>query len=818
MVFRGIFLVPVMAALSLHSFSQQKSLPAVKTDHTIKIDGKLDDAAWSEAAVAKDFIQNFPKAGEPGTLRTEVKILYDNTSIYIGALLHDDPSLIRKQLTERDEEQQTDADYFSVFFDTYHDNQNGFQFLVTSANVQSDARLSASFTGDFGEYGDKTWNAVWESQTTITNQGWLIEMRIPYFSLRFSKRDSQDWGIQFMRFTRRNNERSTWNFIDPNVNGFVNQFGVYSGLKNIQPPLRLSLSPYLSTGINISPVGNGTKTEWLKSGGMDLKYGISESFTLDATIIPDFGQVVSDNVVNNLTPYEIRFDENRQFFTEGTELFNKAGLFYSRRVGETPQRFRAIQSFAESSPDYDIVENPAVTNLYNAIKFSGRTKNKLGIGFFNAIGQRERAILMNNNTKADSIIVTEPMANYNIIVLDQALKNRSYVTFTNTNVLREGINRDANVSAIDFSFFDKENRFNLRGASRYSKIFGNNGYDGFSTLLRVGKVSGKVQYYLQNSILSDKYDPNDLGILFNNNEVAYTGQISYNQFTPKGKFLTYNYRLTSRYYWLYRPYSFRYLSVSASGFWVFKNFWDVSFTLGSLPFGDNDYFVVNTPGRYAKRPAWSWAQLEGSTDSRKKLFFRYDYLQGLFHIPEKHNYHILELGLRYRFSNKVSMDISNRNEKETDYIVFAGKEINGEPIISFVDFTDITSIYSGVYSFTPRMNLTMRIRHNWSKVIYKRFANVDPKTGKDIPRAFIANQDKNVNFFNLDAFFTWDFRLGSRIVFGWKNFLGSDEYVDGSLHRKYLNNLGKTLDLRHGNELTLRFIYFIDYNTLRKKR
>ncbi|HET9744799.1 MAG TPA: DUF5916 domain-containing protein [Chitinophagaceae bacterium] len=816
MAIRRLFLVPLMV-ISLYGFSQTRNLAAVKISTVPKIDGSLDEAVWALAPVAGDFIQNFPKAGEPASVRSDVKILYDNSAVYIGAMLYDDPALIRKQLTARDGEQRADVDYFSVFFDTYNDNQNGFQFLVTSANVQTDARLSANFTGDFGDYGDKTWDAVWESKTRLLDNGWSVEMRIPYFSLRFSNKQLQDWGIQFMRFTRRNNENSFWNFVDPNVNGFVNQFGDFSGIRNIEPPLRLSFSPYLSTGINVSPDGDRNKTEWLKSGGMDLKYGITEAFTLDATIIPDFGQVVSDNVVNNLTPYEIKFDENRPFFTEGTELFNKAGLFYSRRVGERPQGFDDVQRFEQSAPNYEIRENPAVTNLYNAIKLSGRTKNKLGIGFFNAIAQRELAIVRNKLSGKDSSIVTEPLANYNIIVIDQALKNRSYITFTNTNVIREGTNRDANVSAFDFSFFDKQNRYNLRGATRYSKIFGDNGYDGFSTLLRVGKVSGKIQYYLQNHIFSDKYDPNDLGILFNNNEVAYSGQLSYNQFTPKGHFLTYNYRLTSRYFWLYKPHSFRYLDAAVTGFWVFKNFWDVTLNLGTMPFGENDYFVLNTPSRYAKRPAWSYGQIEGSSDSRKKLFFSYNYLQGFFHVPEKHDYHIIELGLRYRFSNKITMSLSNRNERETDYIVFAGRELNGDPIISFVDFTDITSIYSGVYNFTPRMNLTMRVRHNWSKVLHKRFANVDAR-GRDIPRAFIPNQDENVNFFNLDAFFTWDFRLGSRVVVGWKNFLGNDEFVDGSLHRKYLRNLGETLDLRHGNELTLRFIYFIDYNTLKRKK
>ena len=128
------------------------------------------------------------------------------------------------------------------------------------------------------------------------------------------------------------------------------------------------------------------KRNGLISGGMDVKYGINESFTLDATLIPDFGQVVSDNVVNNLTPYEVRFEENRPFFTEGTEIFNKAGLFYSRRVGDIPRGYSNIVGLWPTvDPNIEILKNPARTQLYNGLKFSGRTKKKLGIGVFNAI-------------------------------------------------------------------------------------------------------------------------------------------------------------------------------------------------------------------------------------------------------------------------------------------------------------------------------------------------------------------------------------------------------------------------------------------------
>lgn len=133
--------------------------------------------------------------------------------------------------------------------------------------------------------------------------------------------------MQCLQYSRRLNESSYWSPVDPKVNGFVNQFGTLESLTDIKPPLRLSFSPYVTTGYRSSPQTTGYLDQWLRNGGMDLKYGVNESFTIDATLVPDFGQVVSDNVVNNLTPYEVRFTENRQFFTEGTEIFNKANLF-----------------------------------------------------------------------------------------------------------------------------------------------------------------------------------------------------------------------------------------------------------------------------------------------------------------------------------------------------------------------------------------------------------------------------------------------------------------------------------------------------------
>jgi len=829
------WLLAALCSACMVAQGQPKSIIAVKSGSAPVIDGDLGDAAWQSAPVAKDFIQNFPTFGLPGSVKAEVRLLYDDDAVYVGAYLHDDPKNIRKQLTARDNEQRQDVDYFSVFFDTYSDHQNGFQFLVTTANVQSDARIGGSGGGG-GDFGDKTWDAVWQSQVQIKNDGWVVEMKIPYISLRFSKKDIQNWGLQFLCFTRRNNETAYWNGVNPAINGFVNQFGVLEGLKDIRPPLRLSFSPYVSGGLRINPEGSEIRRQWLRNGGMDVKYGINESFTLDATLIPDFGQVVSDNLVNNLSAFEVRFNENRPFFTEGTELFNKAGLFYSRRIGATPGGYGAVNNFVSNSSDYELIRNPSVTQLYNGIKFSGRTNKKLGIGIFNALTAPMKARLRNIASREDTLIQTEPLTNYNIIVLDQALNGRSSVTFTNTNVSRKGEDRDANVSSLDWALYTSDNQYQLRGTARYSKVFGyspfpgginlvfdtvrKNGmlmvkpYSGYNTALQLGKISGKIQYFINSQVTSNTYDPNDLGYLQTANTVNYGGGFSYNQLTPTDRFLTYNYSFNISSLYLYKPYRFSELNLRASAYWVFKNFWDVNLVLNSYPVTTNDYFDLRTPGRFLKKPAELTMGISGSSDSRKRWYWSYDVNYSIRDAKDN-SYNQWEFGFRYRFSNKFTMSTSvfrqyEQNQRGYSFI----REANGDPIAGFRNYADVQTIVSGIYNFTSRLNLTLRGRHYWNKVHYNSFYNVDEK-GKLAQRPFISQTDENYNVFNVDAFVTWDFRLGSRLIFGWKNFI-DDYFAVDPKYRRYNENLGRTLGNSHGNELTLKLIYFLDYNQLKK--
>jgi hypothetical protein len=644
-------------------------------------------------------------------------------------------------------------------------------------------------------------------------------MRIPYLSLRFSRAEIQSWGLQFLRFVRRNNEYSYWNEVKPEVNGFVNQFGDFRNLKNIEPPLRLSFSPYVSTGFRSAPEKNGFNNTLLRNGGMDMKYGISESFTLDATLIPDFGQVVSDNVINNLTPYEQKFNENRQFFTEGTELFNKSGLFYSRRIGRIPAKYFSVKAMADADPNLEIVKNPSVTQLYNGIKFSGRTEKKLGIGLFNAVTAPMYALIKDKTTGNQSKIETEPLANYNILVFDQALKGRSYITFTNTNVLRNGGARDANVAAFDFSFYNPKNTHALSGTVRYSKVFTSSPYAGYNTTLRYAKVSGKWQYSFTHNIESDRYDPNDLGFLTAANKISSSAGLSYNQFTPTKNFLTYYYGITIRNVFNYDPQDYAMFQFNTRAFWVLKNFWDISFRTIINPVWYRDFFELRTTGKFARYPANYVYILSGSTDSRKKMFLDYEATYAV--TPKFDNeYYQWLLGARYRFGNKFSMELSANRSYEGNNRGYAFlREANGEPIAGQRDLTNFETILSGIYNFTSRQNFTLRARHYWSRVNYTKFYNIDAN-GDFADRADPVppgGNDENFNLFNVDAFFTWDFRLGSRLIVGYKNWLGDDEFIDGTVHTKYFKNLGEIFNLRHGNEITIRFIYFLDYNQLRKK-
>ncbi|MDW8394588.1 MAG: DUF5916 domain-containing protein, partial [Chitinophagales bacterium] len=385
-----------------------------------RIDGLLDDACWQQALPYNQFYEAAPRVGVPDTT-TWLLLVYDDDAIYVG--LHcrqpDDP--VWMQLTLRDDVTDN-SDGFYVGFDTYSDGQNAFAFGVTPRNVQGDAR------GIDNSEWDDLWDAVWQSKTRIQSDGWMAELKIPFSELRFPRRDTLIWRFNCYRAIRNSRRELHSSNIHPAIAGTISQWQPLLGLTGLRPPLRLSVVPYASwylTRTQQDEDGPAASQMNLR-GGMDLKWGINESFTLDATLIPDFGNVESDNVVYNLTAIEVRYDERRPFFTEGTELFNKANLFYSRRIGYVSDFYEYKGNAADS-----LLETPQTSRLLNAVKFSGRTAGKLGIGVFNATTAPVYARAIDPDG-VEKEVLYDPLTNYNVLVLDQALKHNSYVNFTNT--------------------------------------------------------------------------------------------------------------------------------------------------------------------------------------------------------------------------------------------------------------------------------------------------------------------------------------------------------------------------------------------------
>ncbi|MFP4093474.1 MAG: DUF5916 domain-containing protein [Cyclobacteriaceae bacterium] len=803
-------LLLVLFVIVGHSVQANDPFPkdhfATRISSPPKIDGKLDEEVWQHVLCpAANFIQRRPNPGKAPSAPTEVILLYDNTSIYIGATLYDvSADSIMREFTSRD--QTGFSDVFSVFFDTYDDDINAFEFMVTAAGVQFDRRWTASGA-------DRNWNAGWLSAVNIEGNNWVVEMEIPFSALRFPKTPVQEWGLNFRRTIRRKNEHSYWNNIDPQVNGYVNQFGRLSGITNVKSPIRLSVSPYLSAYLDhyTGDVENPESVSSRINGGMDIRYGINDAFTLDMILVPDFGQVVSDNNVLNLSPFEVQFAENRQFFKEGTELFEKGGYFYSRRVGGRPLLYdKADDNLLEEE---EILSNPAESQLVNATKISGRTSSGLGIGYFNGITSETRAKIRNTETEEVREVVTAPLTNYSVFALDQNLKNNSYVSFVNTNVLRQGHYYDANLTGTEFRIANKGNRHAVSGRAALSQKYGlEEGNEfGYSYSLTLAKTGGNFRASVTNYVESDTFDPNDLGFLRANNEVRTSANLGYNIFEPFWNFLDLYTDLNINYHRLYDPSVFTSFNMAARIRGTLKNFMDFSFNYEVAPTKRYDYFEPRVAGRYVVEPSYNRLRFFLRTDNRNRFVVGSSLSYTDFSWKGQESLYF-SLSPSVRVNNKLSFSSYISLSNAHGNIGFAKKT---EDMITFGkrDISTINNIFNTKYTFNNRMGLTFRMRHYWSAAEYDEFYTLGNK-GELLNSDYDGNEDRNFNAFNIDMVYTYVFAPASEISVVWKNSVASDEEL---IRHGYVNNVEALSNLAQNNSISVRVLYFIDYSMLMKK-
>ena len=807
--------------------SSQKILNAQRTTAVIKIDGNLDEVVWKNAVPATDFIEWRPDFGKPedASTKTIVYILYDNTSVYVGGYCYErTKDSISKELVGRDVIGVND--FLGVIFDTYNDKINGVGFYVTPYGEQFDAKYSNSPTN--GE--DETWNAVWNSASKVHADGWSFEMRIPYSALRFSNRDNQSWGLNFTRRRNKTGQQYMWNPVNPKVNGFINQEGLWTGIEKIHPPLRLSFSPYLSAYLNHYPNETSGVKDWTSSlnGGMDVKYGISEGFTLDVTLIPDFGQVQSDNQVLNLSPFEVKYNEYRSFFTEGTDLFNKGDLFYSRRIGGQPIDYYNVQDTSITGNHIrtgeHFLKNPLESKLINGTKISGRTSKGLGMGFFNAITQPMYAEV-EDSAGVKRNIKTNPLTNYNVIVLDQTLKNNSAVTLINTNVTRNSGYYNANVTAGLVDLNNKKNTYNLNGKLAFSQLYGPSQKTsvGHAHKISFGKTGGSWIFQLMEDVTDAKYDINDMGILFNNNYLDHYLTTSYRWQKPTSWYNNIQVNFNAYYSMLYSKVpdqkinsNFQVFTSNVNANMQLKNLWSVSMFFGYVPRG-NDFYEPRTTGYSFHTPRRIQFDPTIETNSAKKYFVTLDNffaIRSLFNSP---NYS-LNLSQRYRFNDKFSITHSifyNPTINDAGYYSrYLENDILKDIIFSRRDLKTIENIISFKYNFNSKSGITFRARHYWSKVVPKQLydlqanGNLTPTIHNDV---LLTNQ--NINYFNIDAVYTLEFAPGSFINIAWKQ---QGVFGDENTAYTYFKNFDRTISSPQNNNFSIKMIYYLDYIDFRK--
>ena len=782
----------------------KKSIAAQYITSPVTIDAILDEEAYSKAQPAKDFMQLQPYNGKPALRPTEVFILYDQTAIYVGAILHDDPDSIYNFLSERDN--IGPSDYFGIYFDTYNQGQLAYGFFVTPAGVQTDLKaIKSSF-----DYEDESWDAVWQSKTRLTEDGWVLELKIPYSALRFPEDGGGTWGMNIFRNLRRHASNNSWNFLDREVSGFIHQSGQLTGINNIKPPVRLSLSPYAAGYTEFKTGKSSPDFTW--KGGMDLKYGLSEAFTLDMMLVPDFGQIQSDDKQLNLSPYELYYSEKRQFFTEGTELFDRAGIFYSRRIGASPKfSSRAEESLADHE---ELSYNPTETQLLNATKVSGRSSKGLGLGMLNAISLPSRAEIKDTITGQTRKVLIQPLTNYNVAVIDKSLKNNSYISLINSNMMMVDDPFRANVTATDFQFRNNKKTYAVSGNGGFSTRTNGVHETGYFGELEIEKNSGKIQYGIEQSVISDKFNPNDLGYLRRNNELNTEAYLEYNIIEPKWIYREVHANIQWEHERVYKPNAAAGHTVGFNFFTQFKNNYHFEYSF-KIAGNFKDYYEPRVAGRFYTEPwyyenniwvgtdfrkalrgsaAFSWAK-QPSTDQR---FRRGDLFL------------VLRIGRHIIFDYNASFqnEIKDRGyvdmTESLDTIYFAKRDVN-----------TFENVFGISYAVNNKAGLSLRARHYWSGAANKEFFQLQEDGTLLADPDYIENQDANFNAFNIDLVFRWIFAPGSELSFAWKNSIYS---FGDRVENDYFRNLDETWKSDQINSLSIRVLYYIDYNSLRRKK
>lgn len=717
------------------------------------IDGRLDEEAWAQAEVVNGFTQTSPNDGEPATEKTEVRILYDDAALYIGARLFDsDPDNIAATLFRRDGDGY--SDWFFVGINSYNDRRTAFVFGVNPRGVKRD------FLAYNDTDSDPNWDAVWEASATIDEEGWSAEIRIPFSQLRYngSNESNRSWGINFSRDIARNGETAFWSPVPVDSDAMVSRFGRLENLQELPSLRRLEILPYTSGRLDRTPEtgDNPFQGEYGTSldVGADIKYGINSNVTLTATINPDFGQVEVDPAVVNLSAFETFFSERRPFFLEGAEIFSfgfnsfintgdSPNLFYSRRIGRAPQG-----SVPNEAHHADI---PSETPIAGAVKVSGKTSGGWSMGLLNALTLKQSAEYALPDGQIRSTPV-EPPANYTVMRVKRDFRDGQTVV----GLMGNGVYRDlpdpslaslladrAGSAGLDFEQSWNERKYRINGRFAVSHVSGKK--EVMDRLqhssaryfqrpdaghLEVSETMTNLQGTLSDVMMtrqtrhwmtqvrhyriSPGFEVNDLGFQQAADRRAVSAIQFYEQPSPQGIFQNWNIWTASLNSWnLNGDYLF---NVHGFGAYMrFKNFWSVN-TQGLYRFKSYEDRLTRG-GPIAINPATYEVGFSIHTDSRKD--FRISAGSNLSQSPETINRRVnFYVRMQYRPHPAINLSIQpsfTSYQTGTQYVTTvddpAAEATYGRRyIFADLDQQTVSASIRADWTFTPDLSLQLYVQ------------------------------------------------------------------------------------------------------------
>lgn len=713
---------------------------AYKTTEKIELDGKLNEKVYKNEPIT-DFTQKIPDEGKPATEKSEVWITYDDENIYFSANFHDSsPETIDQNLMRRDN--IVPSDWLWIYMDPYNDDRTGYFFAVNPGGSMADGTL-------FNDgWMDDSWDGIWENKTSVNDNGWTVEIKIPFSQLRFQESENMVWGINLNRDIKRRNENSFLVMVPSTESGFVSRFADLEGLNNIKSKQRFEILPYVVQKAqylvhdNEDPFYSGN--QYKTTLGADFKVSINSSLNLDATVNPDFGQVEVDPAVVNLSAFETYFNEKRPFFIEGNNLFyfgvgganNNWGfnfgnpeLFYSRRIGRSP---------SGDVPDYDYADYPRETRILGAAKLTGKIDETLSVGGLTAFTERTYATISADNQKSDHEI--EPFTHYGVMRTQKELNEGRQgiglmLTSTNRNLRTEELTSSLVNNAYTFgfdgwTFLDSSKTYVLTGFLAGSHISGSEdalvnvqkrpyryfqrpdatymrldssrtSLSGYYTRLALNKQEGN--FYINSAVgaVSPGFENSDLGFQWMADKINFHTVVGYRWFEPDSIF-----RNKRIYLAHFEDYDFEGNNLN-NGFMLFTYFQFLnyySFEINASYNFEEYNKTLTRGGPLTKNPSEYWIGLEFDSDSRKSVSFGADFGFEESKLDEK--WMNIEAYVEWKPSSQISLSVG------PEYQISKGTR---QWIDNFDDPTSIQTFNTRyVFGDIDHKTISANIRLNWT--------------------------------------------------------------------------------------------------------